>query len=98
MSVLRLVRDWSNTRRRGAAEADQAEPERAHGTHTPTTRKPAPVLTRWLIDEAKAGRAAIPIGELLAVVAPDDGAALARLAEHRVEISAPAGLDPSSTG
>lgn len=98
VSVLRLVRDWSNTRRRGAAEADQAEAD-ARARHAYADDQEArAVYTRWLIDEAKAGRVAIPIGELLAVVTPDDGVALARLAARHVEISAPAGLDSSSTG
>jgi len=51
-------------------------------------------LTPWLVDEAKAGRVAIPIGELLGAVGPSDDAALGRLADHRVELEAPAELDP----
>lgn len=94
VSVLRLVRDWSNTRRLGAAQADRAEAEariwhaRADGAEADGN------LARWLVSEAKAGRVAIPIGELLAAVGPSDEAALGRLADHHVELEAPAELDP----
>jgi len=94
VAVLRLARDWSNTRRLGAAEADQAEADartrhaRADGEETRGD------LTQWLVNEAKAGRVAIPIGELLGAVGPSDDAALRRLADHPLELEAPAELDP----
>lgn len=50
---------------------------------------------RWLVDEAKAGRMPISVGELLDVVTQDDETALDRLADGNVELRLPSGLDPS---
>ena len=94
VSVLRLVRDWSNTRRLGAAQADRAEGEARVWHARADGEEAGGDLARWLVSEAKAGRVAIPIGELLAAVGPSDDAALGRLADHRVELEAPAELDP----
>ena len=98
VSVLRLVRDWSNTRRQGAAHAQQAEADaRQREAHADECEARAD-LVRWLVDEAKAGRMPIPIGELLDVVTQDDATALNRLADGNVELRLPSGLDPSRAG
>lgn len=95
VSVLRLVRDWSNTRRQGAAHAQQAEAGARAREAQADEHEARADLVRWLVDEAKAGRMPIPVGELLDVVTQDDETALDRLADGNVELQLPSGLDPS---
>jgi hypothetical protein len=94
---MRLVRDWSNTRRRGAAQAQQAEAGAREQEAHADEREARADLVRWLVDEAKAGRMPIPVGELLDVVTDDDQTVLDRLAEGSVELQLSPALDPSSS-
>jgi hypothetical protein len=93
---MRLVRDWSKHQasgsRTGAAEAGAREQE-AHADE----REARADLVRRLVDEAKAGRMPILVGELLDVVTDDDQTVLDRLAKGSVELQLPPGLDPSSS-
>jgi len=93
-SVLRLIRDWSNTRRQGAAEAHSAEAGARERDAKADQCEARADLVRWLVDEATAGRVAIPVGDLLDVVTQDDETALQRLAGDQVELQLPSGLDP----
>jgi len=87
--VLRMVRDWSNKRREGAAAAHEAE--------AAARRKAAGAdLMEWLVDEAKAGRQHVPPGDLLNVVSAAEGEAMRRLAAEDVQLQLPPGADPSS--
>lgn len=55
------MRDWSHTRRIGAAEAQQAEAAAQRAvTHAD--------LCQWLVDEAKVGSRHMPLSELIDVV------------------------------
>jgi hypothetical protein len=88
--VLRLVRDWSSTRREGAAAAREAE---AAARRTAATAE----LLEWLVDEAKAGRLHVPPGDLLDVVNVADARALRRLSAKEVQLQTPTGGDTSSS-
>jgi hypothetical protein len=93
--VLRLIRDWSNERRKGAAQAEEAEAAaREHQAQADECRARAD-YARWLVDETKAGRIPIPPGDLLRVVTNDDMATLDRLVRRSVELELPEQLDPS---
>jgi len=50
----------------------------------------------WLVTEAKEGRLHVPPGDLLNSVSPDESAAMARLAEQKVQIQLPTGSDPTT--
>jgi hypothetical protein len=84
--ALRIVRDWSNRRREGAAAAHEAEA---------TARRQAAGadLMEWFVEEAKAGRLHVPPGDLLSVVTPADGEAMRRLAAEDVQLQLPPGTD-----
>jgi hypothetical protein len=84
--VLRMVRDWSNKRREGAAAARETE--------AAARRQAAGAdLMEWLVDEAKAGRLHVPPGDLLNVVTPAEGEAMRRLAVEDVQLQLPPGTD-----
>jgi len=58
LPAVRLVRDWSSSRRRGGAQARAAE----------AAAKDAEARAEfvcWLVEEAKSGRMLLPPGELL---------------------------------
>jgi hypothetical protein len=95
-TVLRLVRDWSNQKRRGAAEADHAEAVARERHAAADIAHARAALTQWLVNEARNGRAGVPIGDLLGAITEADEEALARLSAHRVELMLPPGLDPSA--
>jgi hypothetical protein len=95
ISILRLVRDWSNTRRRGAADAQRAEASAREQDARADECEARAELVRWLVDEAKAGRIPIPVGELLDLVTNSEETALERLASGTVELELPPGIDPS---
>ena len=59
--VLRLMRDWSHTRRIGAAEAQQAEAAAKRAVAHAD-------LCQWLVDEAKVGSLHMPLSELIDVL------------------------------
>lgn len=84
--ALRMVRDWSNKQREGAAEARVAEAgarRQAAGAD----------LMEWLVEEAKAGRLHVPAGELLNGVTAAEGEAMRRLAMEDVQLQLPPGTD-----
>jgi hypothetical protein len=95
-TILRLVRDWSNRKRQGAAEADQAEAAARERHAAADLAEARVVLSKWLVDEARDGRAGVPIGDLLGATTDADEKAIARLSKHRVELGLPPGLDPSA--
>lgn len=68
--VLRLARDWSYTRRIGAAEARQAEAAAQRAVAHAD-------LCQWLVDEAKVGSLHMPLSELIDVVTRPEIQALA---------------------
>lgn len=78
--VLRMVRDWGNTRRRGAAVAQQEEA---------TARRSATQadFMEWLVDEAKHGRLAVPPGDLLGLMTQSDVNAAQRLGAKDTDVS-----------
>jgi hypothetical protein len=83
---LRLVRDWANTRRVGAAQATQAEHEaRRAGCHAD--------LSEWLVSEARNGRLYVPPHELVNLVTKTDFRAIDRLADNDIHLELPAGTD-----
>jgi hypothetical protein len=85
--ALRMVRDWSNTRRQGSAMADEAAANaRRHLAQAD--------LMEWLVDEAKAGRLHVAPGDLLNGVTPAENEAMSRLAEREVQLQLPPGTDP----
>jgi hypothetical protein len=85
--VLRMVRDWSSMRRRGAAEAQQAEASARQ-------RSANADLFEWLVEETKAGRLHVPPGDLLSALTASDGEALRRLAKQDIQIELPPGVEP----
>jgi hypothetical protein len=87
--VVRIVRDWSSTRRQDAATAQTLE---AHARQDSARAD----LMEWLVTEAKEGRLHVPPGDLLNSVSPDESAAMARLAEQKVQIQLPTGSDPTT--
>jgi hypothetical protein len=89
ITALRLVRDWSNTRRHGSAEAQEAEASaRRYSAQAD--------LMEWLVDETKAGRLHIPPSDLLNSVSAGQGEAIRRLAEQDVQLGLPPGTDPTT--
>jgi hypothetical protein len=86
VTVLRLVRDWSNERRKGAAEADEAEA-------VARERELRVDVLRWLVDETRDGRIAVPPGQLLALVSDRDEVALDGLADSRPQLELPSSLE-----
>lgn len=85
--ALRMVRDWSNKRREGAAAARNAEA-------TARQKAAGADLMEWLVEETKAGRLHVPPGDLLSVVSALDGQALHRLAANDTDLQLPQGIDP----
>lgn len=90
--VARLVRDWSSQRRIAAAAVAQAKAE-ARKAHAEAERAEiATDFARWMADEARAGRGALPQLELLKAITPDEARAIDRLAEQDVQLSLPPGF------
>lgn len=85
----RLVRDWSNQRRIGAAAAAQAEAEARKAYAEAGRAEAAADFARWMAEEAKSGRGALPQLELLKAITPHEARAIERLAEQDVELSLP---------
>jgi len=85
VKVLRMIRDWSSQQRIGEAIADAAEA-------TAQQAQSAADLGRWLVDEARAGRQHVPIGELMSRVTPSDLDAIRRLADSDVQLQLPQGM------
>jgi hypothetical protein len=98
--VARLVRDWSSTRRIGAAAAREAEASAEASARTAAASareaEDRAEMLHWLVDEAKAGRMPVPPGDLLNSVTHTEAKALRRLASTDVTLQLPQGLDPSS--
>jgi hypothetical protein len=86
----RLVRDWSNKR---AADGTVVREARAEASITEARAD----LYRWLVDETKAGRAPMPVGELVSTVTPSEIKALNRVADSPVVITVPGGSEPPTT-
>lgn len=87
--ALRMVRDWSNKRREGAAAAREAE--------AAARRQAAGAdLMEWLVEEAKAGRLHVPPGDLLGAVTAAEGEAMRRLAAEDVQLQLPPGTDAAA--
>ncbi|PZS26788.1 MAG: hypothetical protein DLM61_17730 [Pseudonocardiales bacterium] len=82
VKLLRMIRDWSSQRRVGDAIADTAE-------SAARRNKTASDLGAWLVDEARAGRQQVPIGELMKYVTPTDLESIARLADSDVQLQLP---------
>lgn len=87
--VLRMLRDWSSTRRLGEARADHAEAEAREQQARARTSEARADLATWLVEQAKESQTPIPISEMIAAVTQADEHALARLAANDVELDAP---------
>jgi len=82
VKLLRMIRDWSSQRRVGDAIADAAE-------STARQNKTASDLGAWLVEEARAGRQQVPIGDLMKYVRASDLESIARLADSDVQLQLP---------
>jgi hypothetical protein len=82
VKVLRMIRDWSSQRRIGDAMAASAEAAAQQS-------KSAADLGAWLVDEVRAGRQPVPVGELMRQVTPSDLEAIAKLADTDVQLQLP---------
>ena len=87
--VLRMVRDWSNKRREGAAVAREAEA-------TARRQTAGADLMEWLVEETKAGRLHVPPGDLLSAVTAAESEAIGRLSAEDVQLQLPPGSDPAA--
>jgi hypothetical protein len=87
--VVRIVRDWSNTRRQDAAAAQTSE---AHARQDSARAD----LMEWLVTETKEGRLHVPPVDLLNSVSPDESKAMGRLAEQEVQLQLPPGSNPTA--
>ena len=88
VKALRLVRDWSSQRSIGESMADTAR-------SAASLSRSRAELGAWLVEEAKAGRQPVPIGDLLRVLTTDDLTAIGRLADSDVQLSLPAHFSES---
>lgn len=85
--VLRLARDWSHTRRIGAARAEAAESvARRATTHAD--------FVEWLVVEATQGRLHQPPHELVDLVTRPEIQTLDRIANNEIQLQLPTGMDP----
>lgn len=85
MYAARMARDWSAQRRAAEAIAREAEAE-ADMTEARSE------LYRWMVREARRGRAPIPIGDLVRVVTPAEVKALNRLSDSPITLELPRGM------
>jgi hypothetical protein len=92
--ILRVIRDWSSSRRAAAAAADRAEAVADEARAGASIAWSQADILDWFANEARAGRWHVPPGDLLATVRPEDLAALNRLAAADVTLSLPQDLDP----
>ena len=88
---LRLVRDWSHTRRLGEARAQAAHSE----ARITSTRAD---LIEWLARETREGRNYVPLRTLVDMVSDSDLKALDRLADYAVHIDVPSDSDSGDSG
>ncbi|MGH8913250.1 MAG: hypothetical protein ACRDZM_01895 [Acidimicrobiia bacterium] len=84
--TLRLIRDWSNTRRAGAGAAREAVAAARHA-------EARAELFQWLVDEARAGRMPVPPGALLNMVTQTEAEAVHRLATSDIALELPSGFE-----
>lgn len=85
--LLRLVRDWSHTRRLGDARAQAAQ----NAARVSSTRAD---LIEWLARETREGRNPVPMTTLIDMISDSDMKALDRLAGYAVDLDAPSDTDP----
>jgi len=96
--VLRMIRDWSASRRTAEATANRAQAVADEARARANAAWSQADILRWFADEARAGRWHVPPGDLLGIVRSEDLDAMNRLAATEVTLSLPQGLDGDQPG